>query len=137
MKNKIILFGIVGIIGITAISLSFTYIKKDMKDLPNRNTVIEIPANVQTVIDKSCVMCHHSDSKNSPAKINLSFDKFKTGDYSVAKIVGKLGNIINAIDDASMPPKKYLENNPQRVLTDNDKKIIKDWANKNISKFSE
>jgi cytochrome c551/c552 len=101
------------------------------------NIKVDIPENIQTIIDKSCIVCHHSDAKNPASKLSISFDKLKAGDYSVAKVVGKLNNVVKTVDEGSMPPAKFIENNPQKKLSDNEKKLLKDWALATIAKYSE
>ena len=124
-------------ITIAVLNISMKSLSKDESDKIRGEVKIEIPAEVQAVIDKSCVMCHNSDSKNSAAKLHVSFDKFKSGEYSVGKVVGKLNGIIEVLDEGSMPPEKFIENNPQKKLTDIDKNLLKDWANLNLKKYSE
>jgi hypothetical protein len=88
----------------------------------------EIPADIQIIIDKSCVMCHNTDSKNTKGKLKLDFDSFTNGQYSTGKLVGKLSGIAKVLDKGSMPPEKFLAKYPDKALTADESKALKDWA---------
>jgi uncharacterized membrane protein len=137
MKRTIAVIIASAFITIAALNISMKSLSQDETSQIRGEIKIDIPVEVQAVIDKSCVMCHNSDSKNTAAKLNVSFDKFRNGDYSVGKVVGKLNGIIKTMDEGSMPPGKFVENNPQKKLTDTDKNLLKDWANLNLKKFNE
>lgn len=89
--------------------------------------VISYPDEVKTVLDKSCYTCHQSTSKNIKGKTALNFDKLDK--KKSLKQIGKLGKIIKKIESDKMPPKKYIEENPASALSDDDQKILIDWAN--------
>ncbi len=40
---------------------------------------LEIPENIQNILDKSCVMCHNSESKDIKGKMKLNLDHFTDG----------------------------------------------------------
>ena len=137
MKKRIAVLIAAACITLAALNISMKSSSKDETNKISGEVKIDIPVEVQAVIDKSCVMCHNSDSKNSAAKLHISFDKLKNGEYSVGKVVGKLNGIIEVLDEGSMPPGKFIENNPQKKLTDIEKNLLRDWANINLKKFSE
>jgi hypothetical protein len=106
MRKSIPFFLIAVLIIVVSVSLSMR--SSSQKEILNNKgaLVIDIPENVQIVIDKSCVMCHNSDSDNQAAQMHICFDKFKTGDYADSKVIGKLEGIIEVLDGGKMPPKK-------------------------------
>lgn len=89
---------------------------------------IEIPENVQLIFDNKCIRCHSAESKTSKSKSKLNFDKFTNGDYSTSKLVSKIGKISKQINKNGMPPKKFLAKNPDKKLTEEESKLIIDWA---------
>jgi cytochrome c551/c552 len=91
-------------------------------------TKLEIPGNVQSILDKSCVMCHNSESKNTKGKMKLNFDHFTDGKYSTGKLIGKLRGITKVLGKTSMPPKKFLAKYPDKALTADESKTLLDWA---------
>lgn len=107
----------------------------DVKSVIQHNTIdgdiskLEIPENVQTILDKSCVMCHDSESKNTKGKLKLNFDSFTNGHYSTGKTAVKLKGIIKVMDKAKMPPKKFLVKHPEKALSAAERKLLGDWAN--------
>lgn len=86
----------------------------------------QMPKNVKVIIEKSCFGCHNTDSKNEDAREDLDFKTF--GELSGAKMVLALKEITEVLEEDEMPPKKFLQKNPDRALTANEKKVLLDWA---------
>ena len=105
-------------------------------DSLNSTSSIEIPSQVKVVLDKSCTMCHNSDSKNTKGKLKLNFDNFSNGDYSKGKLIGKLNGISKVITKNDMPPKKFVEKYPERAPSAEELKLVKDWVAKEITALS-
>ena len=88
-----------------------------------------IPSNIQIIIDKSCVMCHSTNSKNTKGKAKLNFDNMTNSSYSINKIASKLRKINDVVVvEKSMPTKKFLENYPDKAISDDDRKALSEWA---------
>lgn len=87
-----------------------------------------IPDDVKAIIENSCYGCHNSDSRNEDAREELSFDKLE--DLSKIKKIGAYKHIGETVKENEMPPKRFLERNPDKKLSDDQKKIIMDWAKK-------
>lgn len=87
---------------------------------------IEIPDNVQAIIDNSCYGCHSSESKNLKGKKKLDFDKLN--DIKTYKAIGKLTDIAETVTENDMPPKKFLKKYPEKALTDEQKELLAKWA---------
>jgi len=99
----------------------------------NETTAVKIPKKVQEVLDKSCFGCHSESGKSDKAKDALRWDKLN--EYDKAKLVSAFDEIIEVIDEQEMPPKKFLENKPEAKPTDEEYKILKDWAEKEADKL--
>ena len=50
------------------------------------------------------------------------------GDYDKSRIIDKLDGIVTEIRDGGMPLPVYLPLHPEAKLSDNDKKVLVDWA---------
>ena len=90
------------VIAAVAVSIVFmstqNYSEATITKTTNTDSVtFTIPANIQTIVDKSCVMCHSTDSKNTKGKAKLNFDNMTNGDYSINKIASKLRKIDNVV----------------------------------------
>ena len=94
-----------------------------------------MPADVEEIIDNSCYGCHNSDSKNIRGKGKLKFDEL--GELSTFKLVGKLDKISKEIKKDNMPPKKFRKNNPESVLTTEQKEIMINWAESTAKSYTE
>jgi cytochrome c553 len=128
MKNaKTILFPLVVLTFITL--MSFSYITKQKNNPANEGEKLEIPHDIQEIIDKSCFGCHNSESQSDKAKKKLQFDQFDG--LSKAKLVGTLDEIAEVIEENEMPPEKFLEKYPDKKLTEEEAKKLKEWAEAN------
>ncbi|MCB0805654.1 MAG: heme-binding domain-containing protein [Bacteroidales bacterium] len=94
--------------------------------MPNPEENLQIPEDVQTILDKSCFGCHNVDAKSDKAKKKLLLDELPT--LSKAKIVAKLDDIHEVLEENEMPPEKFLEKYPDKALTDEEAARLKEWA---------
>lgn len=95
---------------------------------PARTNTDKMPENVKAIIDKSCFGCHNTNSKNEDAKEELDFKTLE--DLSAMKKIGAYKHIGEVVEEAEMPPKKFLEKYPDKSLTDEEKNILIAWAKK-------
>ena len=89
---------------------------------------LEIPANIKSVLDKSCMGCHNDASTSTKGKMKLNFDKFNDGNYSTGKMIAKLNGIIKSLDKGKMPPEKFLDKYPDKALSPEESKAVSKWA---------
>jgi len=130
MKKLIILLAAV-FVGF--LFLNFSLPNSNSKVVPDENA-LNMTEEVKTVIDESCYGCHHTDSKNDKGKKKLNFDSFGK-EYSSIKSAGKFKEIANVIGDNDMPPSKYLEHNPEKALTKDQKTLLIKWATSEAKNF--
>ena len=81
---------------------------------------------VKALVDKTCFGCHNVNSRNQEAKDKLNFSTFD--ELSKMQKIGKLKDISKAVEEGEMPPKKFLERNPDKKLTDAEVKLLTDWV---------
>jgi uncharacterized membrane protein len=94
---------------------------------PNKiNEDIEIPDNVKSVLDNKCFGCHNTDSKAQKAKDKMLLDKL--GELSKAKMIATLGKISEVASEGKMPPEKFLEQRPEKKLTEEEQNLLVIWA---------
>ncbi len=126
---------------ILALAAGFLFIRANYPSSVNEIKVIstpagiEIPENVQSVIDNSCYGCHYSESKNEKGKKKLMFDKLD--ELSRVKLIGKLTGISDVIISGDMPPKKVLADHPDMALTEETAKTLSDWATEKAKNLME
>lgn len=92
-----------------------------------------MPANVKAIIDRSCFECHHSGSKDKKGREALDFTTFE-GLTSVQK-ASRLKQIADVIKEDEMPPKKYVERNPGKKLTEAEKAAVTTWTAEEMKKL--
>lgn len=86
----------------------------------------EIPENVNTILDQSCIMCHNKDSKNTKSKAKLKLDELD--DLSKSKMISKLSKIAKEVNKGDMPPEKFTSKYPEKALSEEDKSTLIAWA---------
>lgn len=115
-------------LGLSYLLLSYNIAPESEHPIYSNNDVIEIPTDIQSILDGKCIKCHSSESSGSKSKSKLNFDKFTNGDYSNGKLVSKFGKISKQLKGNKMPPKKYLSKNPDKKLTSEESELILKWA---------
>ena len=101
---------------------------------PTKNPV-KMPENVKSIIDNKCMGCHNTDSKNDKAKEKLDFKTLE--ELGKIKKIGTYNHIIETIEEKEMPPEKFLARYPHKKLSDEEAKIVMDWAKKQASALLE
>ena len=125
MKNSILPLTIV-IFVTSLIGLSFTTQTPIDHFLPQEETYqIDIPDNVQAILDRSCLPCHGADGTGK-AKMKWNYEKMP--EYSKTKLISKLVKISEKVEEEKMPPPKKLKKHPDWKLSDEDKNIIMKWT---------
>jgi uncharacterized membrane protein len=97
-------------------------------DKPAETKAVNMPDDVKAIFDKSCFGCHNTDSKNDKAKEKLDLKTLDS--LTVPKMIHAMDKIEQELNKDEMPPAKFLEKFPDKKLTDDEKKILMDWANK-------
>ncbi|SHK00873.1 Haem-binding domain-containing protein [Tangfeifania diversioriginum] len=103
-----------------AFFISASFISNSSPDEP------EMPKEVKKAIEKSCFGCHNTDSQNEDAKEELDFKTL--GELSKVRKITKYRDIAEMIEEGEMPPKKFLENYPDKKLTEKETKLLTEWA---------
>jgi len=121
MKN---LFLILFLTAAGIFTMSFT--NETLVATPDGDTSFEVPEDVQVILDKSCYMCHNSDSKSTKGKMKLDFDKLST--LKDSKLVGKMMKISKTVKNGKMPKKSFIEKYPDKALTTEESERLTSWA---------
>jgi hypothetical protein len=112
----------------------------DPEDIARRHAV---PAPVLTLLKNACYDCHSNhtrypwyarvqpvrwwlDSHIREGKEHLNFSEF--GSYPARRAGKKLDQIIDEVEEKTMPLKSYTWIHPEARLSPADIKLISDWA---------
>lgn len=125
MKNTTVLSMIL-IVTLSLVALSLKT-KSPVRHVPvsDETNRIDVPENVQSILNRSCLPCHGADGSGK-AKMKWNFEKMP--EYSKTKLISKLVKIANKVEKGKMPPPKNLKKNPDRKLSEEDKNILIKWA---------
>ena len=55
--------------------------------------------------------------------------------YRLTKQIGLLGDIGKVLEEGKMPPEKYLENKPDRKLSEAQRMLLADWTKQEADKL--
>lgn len=127
-KTGIILLPLVAVF---VISTAFNSIQSNTSQNPTPEEGFAIPDDVNQIFEKSCFGCHNVEASSDKAKKKLLIDELSG--LSKAKLVGKLGDIGEAVAENEMPPEKFLNKYPDKALTADEAKRLKDWAEETVN----
>ncbi|MEN8138238.1 MAG: heme-binding domain-containing protein [Bacteroidota bacterium] len=132
---KKIMYSLGAIVAIGFITVSFTADEVSTVDtkLDSANTIITDDA--KEIIDNKCYACHNSESKNKKGKKKLAFDTLD--ELSVYKQISKYEGIHEVLVEGEMPPEKFLEKYPDKVLTAEEKETMLNWAKSQGDRLAE
>ncbi|MGB4398550.1 MAG: heme-binding domain-containing protein [Daejeonella sp.] len=117
----------------------------------NIATTIDVPDNVQAILQNSCYDCHSNNTRYpwystlqpgawwmashvEEGKEELNFDDF--ANYSKRRKLSKLKAMQGAIEDESMPLPSYTFIHRAAILSEKDKQLLKDWLDKTRNEIS-
>lgn len=123
MKKQVFL----SIITLAAVSFLFTGFSNypSSGEDKDKKAQITIPEDISKILEKSCYPCHTSPG-NKVAMMKLNLEKWN--EYDGKKQVKKAGKMCSMTTKGSMPPKKFITENPDKVPTQEEIKAICDWA---------
>jgi hypothetical protein len=110
---------------LTSAFLFFTFIAT-AENLPTPKT--NMPDDVEAIVKKSCFGCHNTASKNEDGKKALDFKKLE--DLSKIKQISAYKEISDVMEEGEMPPKKFIQRNPEKKLSSDEVKRLIAWSKK-------
>jgi len=114
---------------------SFQYMRIHSRGSLDIKPIPGFPEEIMKIVINSCYDCHSTESESQMAKIILDF--YKWDEYKTSKKVQLLNKMDEAINDKIMPPKKYLDKNPEKVLTDEQIELFSKWAKEESDKLQD
>ncbi|MEN8202639.1 MAG: heme-binding domain-containing protein [Bacteroidota bacterium] len=100
---------------------------------PDPELMSQIPEELSTLLVSSCYDCHTTGARSEDALKAVNFTDWE--EYRVSKKVAVLGDICKVVEKEKMPPEKYLDRNPDKKLSDTQKKLICDWTKEAADKL--
>jgi uncharacterized membrane protein len=109
------------------ISTAFISIHQNQPQDEVKSAMI-IPEDVNAVLQNKCFDCHNVEARSDKAKEKLLLDELAS--LKKSKQISKLDAIAEVCEAKDMPPEKFLAKYPEQALTDDEAKLITEWANK-------
>jgi mono/diheme cytochrome c family protein len=116
MKKSIVLIVLTG----AGFMLFLSFAKKNEEP-------VAMPGEVKEMLEASCYGCHTHQGRNQDAKDALNFDEWEN--YRLTKQIGALDKIAEMVGEEKMPPKKFLEFQPDKNLNKEQREMVVKWAN--------
>ncbi len=108
------------------------------------NVIYPIPDSINKILDKACYDCHSNNTRYpwyssfqpvawwlndhiNEGKEELNFSEY--GKRTLAKRAKKLKKIAKEVEEGEMPLSSYTWIHNEARLTEQEKKIVIDWAN--------
>ena len=89
---------------------------------------------VNAVVESKCYGCHRPEVRGEKARQKLNWDEL--GNLPADQQLEKMKMIQAVLEKGAMPPAKFLENMPDKKLTDAESAMLKKWAAKSVKKLS-
>ena len=102
------------------------------KDPNPAETTWKYSKKVNSIIQGKCHGCHSPQGKSEKAKAKLLWDELPN--LPAEEQFEKLNSIAGVLDEGAMPPAPFLQNNPDKKLTDKESATLKKWAEKTAKK---
>ncbi len=93
---------------------------------------LKYPKKVDALIKDKCYGCHSPNARFDKSKNALNWDNLTS--MSGSDLAHELGEIQEVVEKGSMPPAQFLQNNPDKKLTDAEAMLLKKWAMKAAKK---
>jgi len=152
MKRTVIRsFIVLAVVLIALQFVSSTGNKGDAYGADDITHVVAVPDTVKQILEVACYDCHSNHTTYrwyssvqpvgiwighhiNEGKEHLNFSEF--AGYTTQRKVKKLEHLAEQVKDGRMPMPSYLRMHPEAVLTEGQKEILINWANKCNTVFS-
>ena len=101
---------------------------------PTLAAAIKYPKKVDAIIQAKCYGCHSPESRGEKARLKLNWDEL--AGLPADQQLEKIHMIEKVIEEGAMPPKGFVEKNPDMKLTDDETARLQKWARKTGKKLS-
>ena len=126
MKNIFAFFTAILMLAVTASVLLAPTTAISSSTTLNTPAISSIPDSIATILEKSCYPCHSSPASGM-AMMKLNFDKWDT--YGPEKQADKAKGICKKVTAGKMPTSSFRKNNPDKIPSEKETKILCNWAN--------
>ena len=113
-------------------TVSFAQSNKDTRVVIADSTqLLSYPIEVMAIIDGKCYGCHKPDAKNDKSRDALQWIQLQQMDAE--ELVGMMDEVVEVLEEGSMPPGKMLERYPHMKLTEDETTKLKEWAEETLA----
>ena len=126
MKKAIIItFAVIAIVFLTSMFLNQSSAQVSQPSPKDGNVSKPISSVVMKIAERSCLKCH-TEGGNGMAMMHLNLSNWDK--FSPEKRADKAKDMCKMVSKGKMPPKSFREKNPGAAPTQEEVKVICDWA---------
>ena len=103
--------------------------------LASPDATLSYPLSVMTIINNKCYGCHSPDARNDKSKEALQWKDLQN--MEPIDLLGMMDEVIEVLDEGSMPPEKIVEKYPDMKLSDAEVATLRAWAEQTMAKLDE
>lgn len=97
--------------------------------------LVSYSLDVLGVIDAKCLGCHSPSGRNEKSRKALQWEKLQA--MEAVDAYATLDEIMEVLDEGSMPPEKIVEKYPNMKLTEEETATLRTWTEATLSKLEE
>ncbi|MFM7195812.1 MAG: heme-binding domain-containing protein, partial [Bacteroidota bacterium] len=131
--NKLLL-PLIPVATVALIALSGHRPTEALEPIKEADSMVVFTPEVRAIIDNKCYGCHSNNSKGAKSRKKLNWDSLNL--ISRAQKANKMDDVVEVLSEDEMPPQKFLEKEPGKKLTLGEKKLMEDWADRELNKIS-
>ena len=87
--------------------------------------LFEYDPDVMAIIENKCLGCHSPEGRSDKAKKALQWEKLPN--MTKAEVIAGFEEVLEVLEEGSMPPAKLLEKYPDKALTKKETKAMSKW----------
>ncbi|MFM8346917.1 MAG: heme-binding domain-containing protein [Bacteroidota bacterium] len=119
--NKLLL-PLIPVATVALIALSGHRPAEAIEPIKEADSMVVFTPEVRAIIDNKCYGCHSNNSKGAKARKKLNWDSLNL--LSRAQKANKMDDVVEVLSEDEMPPQKFLEKEPGKKLTLEEKKLM-------------
>jgi len=114
-----------GIFCLFSISITAQRAESNVVFAEGNSKTIQYPISVISIIEAKCIGCHSEQGRNEDAKEALMWKNLQ--DMESGMVVGILEDVLEQIEEGTMPPEKMVKKYPSMELSAEEKETLKTW----------
>lgn len=118
--------------------VGFVFLQSNVNSTVEEETAVKpkfkYSKKVMAIVQDKCYGCHSEKGRSDKAKKKLMWDNVPG--MAASDQAHLMEEILEVVEEGSMPPARFLEGNPDKKLTEKEAAKLEKWAKKMTKKIS-